>query len=207
MEELILIGRWQDDRSGRIQWSCGPRLSLPPDRSTRGLDECTLAEMPNGTLLLIMRASNGGSKDPEYRIPSYKWFSVSIDGGFTWSEPQPWGFSDGGTFFSPASMSQLLGHSNGRYYWLGNICNANAKGNSPRYPLVIGEVDTESLRLVRDSLFIIDTRQPDEPEGIQFSSFAAHEERVGGAILLYVPKIIPHDGTWMGDSYLYRLAV
>jgi hypothetical protein len=37
-------------------------------------------------------------------------------GGYTWSEPEPWTYPDGEPFFSPASMSELFTHSNGRIY-------------------------------------------------------------------------------------------
>jgi hypothetical protein len=205
LEELILIGRWQPD--GRIAWECGPRLALPPEKSTRGLDESTIAEMPDGRLLLVMRGSNGGRKDPEGKIPGHKWFAVSEDAGFTWSEPQPWGYTDGTLFHSPASMSQIVRHSNGRYYWFGNICKENPNGNLPRYPLVAEEVDPASLMLVRDSVFAVDTIQPGEPVNVQLSNFCVHEDRADGCFLLYIPRFMPKDGKWAGDTWLYRIEV
>jgi hypothetical protein len=59
-------------------------------------------------------------------------------------------------------MSQLLTHSSGRIFWIGNISSANCRGNHPRHPLVIGEVDPESLLLTRDSVVELDRVQPDE---------------------------------------------
>ena len=43
--------------------------------------------------------------------------------------------------------------------------------------LVIGRVDQESLRLMRESVTTIDTRGPDDPAGLQLSNFCVHEDR------------------------------
>jgi hypothetical protein len=205
LEEQILYGEWQPD--GRIAWTCGPRLSLPPERSTRGLDEMTLTEMPDGRILLVMRGSNGGRKDPQGQIPAYKWFSVSSDAGRTWADPQPWRYSDGTLFHSPASMSQIVRHSNGTYYWFGNITPHNPNGNLPRYPLVAAEIDPETLGLRRETVFAVATRQPGDPEGLQLSNFSVHEDRADGCFLLHVPWFMPGGRHYVGDSYLVRVEV
>lgn len=64
-------------------------MEADPAASTRGTIEPTLAEMPDGRILMVMRGSNGGSKDPEFKIPGYRWHSVSSDGGYHWTKPQP----------------------------------------------------------------------------------------------------------------------
>lgn len=204
LEELILFGRWQAD--GHMEWESGPRLALPPEKSTRGLDESALTEMPDGRLLLVMRGSNGGQNDPEGKIPGYKWFSVSPDAGLHWTEPQPWGYADGTLFHSPASMNQIVRHSSGKYYWFGNISPQNPNGNEPRYPLVAGEIDTVSGKLIRESLFEVDTLQPGEPVELQLSNFYVQEDRADGCLLLYIPRFIPR-GKWVGDTYVYRIEV
>ncbi len=155
---LMVIGRWTKDN--RLEWETGQPIEGDPARSTRGLIEPTLAELPDGRLLCVMRGSNGGSKDPDCRIPSYRWYSVSKDGGYHWSHAEPWTYDDGQPFYSPSSMSQLLKHSSGRYFWLGNISADNCRGNDPRYPLVIGQVDARSLRLIKQTLLVVDTKRP-----------------------------------------------
>jgi len=190
-----------------MDWECGPRIALPPELSTRGLDESTLAEMPDGRLLLVMRASNGGAKDPEFRVPGYKWYCTSSDGGWSWTAPRPWGYSDGILFHSPASMAQLVPHSSGRCYWIGNICPGNPRANHPRYPLVVGEVDPRAFGLRRETVFAIDTRGPADPESLQLSNFAAHEDRETGDLVMHMPRFMQVDGRWTGDTYEYRLAV
>jgi len=207
MEELILIGHWREDGSGHIDWECGPRLALAPEQSTRGLDESAMTLLPDGRLLLVMRASNGGANDPEFHVPGYKWYSISDDGGFTWSELQPWRYHDGEVFYSPASMCVIISHSNGHYYWVGNICPANPRANHPRFPLFCGQIDPRSGLLRRETLFVIENRQPGESELLQFSNFSVHEDRATGELIIEMPRFMPEGESWTGDTYMYRLEV
>ncbi len=188
---LMLIGSWQDD--GRLTWQVSEQIKADPARTVRGLYEPTLAEMPDGRILCVMRGSNGLGKDPQYELPSHKWYCVSDDGGFTWSKPEPWQYSNGESFHSPSSMSQLIPHSNGRYYWIGNTSPDNARGNAPRWPIVVGEVDAESMMLIEDTVITMDTRGPDDPEGLQLSNFHAFEDRETGDIVLPMQRWTPPD--------------
>src|SRR5204863_8584169 len=121
-------------------------------------------------ILMVMRGGNNGILDQ----PGVRWRSISRDDGRTWSASEPWNFSDGLTMFSPGACSQLLQHSSGAWYWLGNVCPENPKGSYPRYPLVIGRVDPATLGVVHESLFVVDTWQPDsDPEPVMLSSFRA----------------------------------
>lgn len=207
LEERILLGHWRGDGSGHLDWECGPRLALSPQQSTRGLDESAMTRLPDDRLLLVMRASNGGAHDQDFRIPSYKWFSISEDGGYSWSDPRPWTYDDGERFYSPASMSVIVRHSNGNYYWFGNICPENPRANHPRYPLVCVQIDPQSCLLRRETLFVVDTRKPGEPELLQYSNFNVHEDRVTGELIVCMPRFMPAGDSWTGDTYLYRIAV
>ncbi len=181
LQTLVLIGTWQQD--GHIEWDASEPGVGDPDRTARGLYEGTLAEMPDGRVLLVMRGSNAGNKDPDCRWPSHKWFSVSEDGGMHWTAPEPWQYSDGSSFYSPSSMSMLVKHSNGRTYWLGNISKQNPRANHPRWPLVIGEVDPATLGLIKHSVITIDTKQPDEDD-VNLSHWHAYEDRETGKIII-----------------------
>jgi hypothetical protein len=199
---LILIGRWIE--GGRLEWEISERIQADPTRTTRGVIEPTLAEMPDGRILCVMRGSNGGSKDREFALPSHKWFSISADGGRRWSEPRPWMYEDGTAFFSPSSMSQLLTHSSGRVFWLGNISPTNCRGNTPRWPLVIGEVDPKSLLLKKESVLVLDTKRDDE-EGINLSHWWAVEDRETGDIMVAGAR---HTiGYTAREPYLIRVGV
>jgi len=202
-EAAVLIGRWTED--ARVEWDLSHTVANDPARSTRGCVEPTLARMPDDRLLMVIRGSNGGAQDPECRIPGHKWYAMSCDGGFTWTEPEIWTYDDGEPFLSPSSCSQLLKHSSGNHYWIGNICAENPCANSPRYPLVMGQVDPESCLLVKDSLAIIDTRGPGESETLQLSNFLAYEDRETGFITMHMSRFVP-DG-WHGDAHLYQIEV
>jgi len=181
LDSRVLIGRWQDD--GRIEWDVSDPIQGNGDKTARGLYEPTLAELPGGEILCVMRGSNGGPRDPKHQWPSHKWACLSRDGGHTWSKPEPWTYADGEPFFSPASMSELLTHSNGRIYWIGNLSEANCQANHPRWPLVIGEVEPKTRGLIRDSVLIIDTKQPDEDD-VNLSHWTSFENRQTGDIVI-----------------------
>ena len=200
---LVLIGAWTKDN--RILWEISQRVEGDPKRTTRGLIEPTLAELPDGRILMVMRGSNGGSNDPHFELPSYQWRSVSDDGGRTWSKPEPCNYDSGNPFFSPSSMSQLLTHSSGRIFWIGNVSPTNCQGNTPRWPLVIGEVDTKTLGLIESSLLTIDSHQSDDPPELYLSHFRAIEDRETGEIILTVPRATT--GYKTSKWGIYRLKV
>jgi hypothetical protein len=185
---LVLIGTWTGDK--KLSWTTSQRVQADPRTSTRGMIEPTLAELEDGRILMVMRGSNGGKLDPEYTIPSYKWYSVSSDGGDSWTKPEPWCFEEGDRFFSPSSMSSLFKHSTGRVFWAGNISNAPIQGNLPRWPLVIAEVNTGNLRIIRSSLVTVDTRyESDLDKGrLDLSHFSMIEDRQTKEIILTYPR-------------------
>lgn len=185
---ILILGRWIE--GNRLEWQISQPIEADPARSTRGMIEPTVAELPDGRLLCVMRGSNGGSKDPQFRIPSYRWFSISADGGFTWTRPEPWSYDDGAPFFSPSAMSQLMKHSSGRLFWIGNISPQNCRGNNPRYPLVIGQVDTRTLRLIKNTILTIDTKQPEEL-GVNLSHWWGFEDRETRDILVVGARFSP----------------
>jgi len=175
-------------------------------RSSRGCLEPTIAQAPDGRLLMVMRGSNESIPDQ----PGVKWFSISHDEGRTWTPPEPWTYTDGETCYSPSSSSQLFQHSSGRLYWLGNVSPENPRGSYPRYPLVIGKVDPDSLLLIRESVYPIDTWQPEDgPLPVMLSSFYAHEDRRNGHILLHLSRVFRHtpDEYPTGEAFLYRLEI
>jgi hypothetical protein len=199
-EAAVLIGRWND--KNRLTWDISQRIVGDPARTTRGMIEPTIAELPNGRILMVLRGSNARGKNHD--LPSFKWRSVSSDGGRTWTTPEPWTYDDGETFYSPSSMSQLLTHSSGRVFWFGNITPENANGDSPRYPLVVGEVELKTLRLVKSSVLELDTRKPGEGR-VDLSHFRAREDRDSGQITLTVPRAL--DGYKSTTWTTYELKV
>lgn len=199
---ILILGRWRPDN--RITWKISRPIEADPARSTRGMIEPTVAEMSDGRLLCVMRGSNGGVKDETYQLPSYRWWSVSRDGGFHWTKPQPWTYDNGTAFFSPSSMSQLIHHSSGRVFWIGNISQANCRGNDPRYPLLIGEVHPTTLRLIESTLLVVDMKRADEP-GVNLSHWWGFEDRKTSEIVIAGAR---HSQTYKeATPALWRIAV
>ena len=202
-DAMIIIGKWRQDK--RIDWHATSFIEGDPAKSTRGMIEPSLAQLPDGRVICVMRGSNGGEKDPDNKIPSYRWYSVSADGGLRWSKPEPMKYDTGEMPFSPSSMSQLLSHSNGRTYWIGNISETICKGNLPRYPLYIAELNPNSLALVRSTLTLIDTIQPDDTEGLHLSHVLAYEDRETHEIVL--PMYRNNGKYTKSKPVIYRIGV
>ena len=199
---LIVAGTWLAD--GNIAWEQRALLQGDPAYTTRGLIEGTIGHLDNGRLLLVMRGSN----DADPALPGHKWYCISEDGGYTWSNLQPWTLRDKSTFYSPSSCSQLVEHSSGALLWIGNICPENPKGNLPRYPLVAGFVDTQSGLLDQNSLCLIDTKTDDDHESLQLSNFYAREDRENGDLIVHCSRLAHASPQgWQADAMMYRIGV
>ncbi len=196
----VLLGTWRGDD---VEWQMSDLVKGDPARSTRGMDEGTLAYLAGGRLLMVMRGSN--DRHPE--LPSYRWYSISSDGGHRWSIPQPWIYDDGANFFSPSSCSQLVRHPSGRLFWLANIVAGNPRGNRPRYPFVIGEVDGGTGMLRRSTIRTIDTLQAGEDPVLSLSNFFAREDRPTGGLAVHMTRLFAGSGPWTGDAFVYHVPV
>ena len=201
---IFLHGTWSDDLT-RIEWeSVGP-VTLDPEYSTRGLIEPTAAVLADGNrVVCLCRASN----DRDHSIRCCKWKTVSTDRGYTWSKPEPLRYRDGGELLSPSSIHRLIRHSNGNLYWLANVCEANPKGNHPRFPLVIAEVDESGVSVIRDTLTVIDTKQPGESDALQLSNFGVYEDRRTHDLVVALPRLFAHDHTssdWTAPLMRYTI--
>ncbi|MCX5662673.1 MAG: sialidase family protein [Planctomycetota bacterium] len=168
---LLVAGRW-DPALRDYHWTPGQRIEVPYELSFEGLQEPAVAELRDGRVLVIWRASVEG-----YAI-GRKYVSLSSDGGMTLEPLRPLGYDDGSLFYSPASIHHLARHSvTGKLYWFGNISRVPPRGNWPRYPLVVAEVDEERVALKRDTVIVIDDRAPDQSEYVEFSNFWLIENR------------------------------
>jgi hypothetical protein len=198
----VLVGDWPVDN--QLQWALSQPVTPDPQHTTRGFCEPTLAQVPDGRILMVLRGSN----DVRPELPGVKWYCIAQDGGYTWTAAQPWRYTNGERFYSPSSISRLFRHSNGKTYWLGNISPSNARGNSPRYPLVIGEVDEDSLLLRQETVLTIDDRQPEDHADVQLSNFSVYEDRVTGEIVMHCTRFLAQgQAVWNGDTYEYRLTL
>ena len=195
------VGRWDEGRQD-YNWKTSNAVFLPRRMSTRGLVELDISELINGHLLLVMRGSNTGL-DPQ-ECPGRKWFSVSEDGGLTWSPVADIRYDTGEQLYSPASISRTIRSSKtGKLYWAGNIPDVPPDGNSPRYPLQIVEIDEEEPSFRKSTVTVIDDRDPErDSEHVQLSNFSLLENRETQEMELYLTRLGERSGgadVWTAD--------
>jgi hypothetical protein len=209
MGSVVFLGQWNADRE-EYDWTAGARVEISPEQSARGLMEPEVAELTDGRLLIVWRGSTHGWDGSVAKLPGRKFFSVSDDGGKTLTTPAVWKYDDGSDFYSPSSIDRMIRHSvTGKLYWLGNICTTPPQGNSPRYPLVIAEVNEEQAALRKSTVTVIDDRQNGQGD-IQFSNFSLLEDRETHALELYLTTYgqEPDPADWAtADNYRYSLQI
>ncbi len=179
-----LIGTWNNAKND-VDWDVTDPIFLPPDQSKGGLSESGVIELKDkpGHLLMAIRGGNEG--DRTGKVPCWKWMTQSKDYGKTWSKLVPFTFSDGGRFWSPTSQAMFIRSSRtGKAYWIGNISRTRPRGGSPRYPLVIAELDEKKLGLKADTVTIIDDRGYGDGSDMQLSNFSFMEDTETGHILV-----------------------
>jgi sialidase-1 len=189
-----------------IAWSLGQPLNISANLSSRGLNENTLTELPDGRIAAVCRGDN--SQFPEK--PGYKWLSFSTDDGKSWFEPAPLPATDGDPFESGSNGSALFRSiKNGKLYWMGNLAlgGERAKGNWPRAPLVIVEVREEPFQLERDTVFAVDERTFNDSPRVQLSNFRFYQDRATGDVVVFLTRYGEQsEKEWMlADYYRYRV--
>lgn len=210
MGSVLFRGRWNPtDQS--YQWTPGARLEISPDRSARGLMEPEVAVLQDGRLLVVWRGSDTGWDGSQAKEPGRKWFSLSTNGGQTLSPPEPWRYRDGTPFYSASSIHRLHRHSvTGKLYWFGNLSVAPPRGNHPRYPLVIAEVDETSAMLRKETVSVIADRNAHHSPTVQFSNFSLLEDRETHAYELHLTTYgqEKNPADWAtADAYRYRVVL
>lgn len=198
---MCFMGQWNGKRDD-FDWITSQTITA--SRKVTGyLEEPWLAELQNGTLLLDMRGTNADIPD----VPGRHWYSLSKDGGRTWSPPADWRYDDGQQFYSPATMAKILRHSQtGKLYWFGNISRGPTSGNSPRYPLYVAEIDEAKPVLLRSTLTVIDDydHARHTPQ-VQFSNFFVFENRETHAFEIYLSPYGQYQNVYQASVYRYTL--
>ncbi|HDH07039.1 MAG TPA: exo-alpha-sialidase [Thermoproteales archaeon] len=180
-ESAVLIGEWS---RGVVKWELSEIITIDPNISCR-LCEPTVVELKDGRLSMVMRGDNGAFPEK----PGYKWYSVSEDGGYTWTKPKPLKYTNGKPIFSPSSCSLLFrSWKTGKIYWIANILDKNPVGNRPRYPLQIVEIDEEKLAVKKETMLVIDDRKRGDSPLVQFSNFRYYQDRVTGDLVILMAR-------------------
>jgi hypothetical protein len=205
LDELVtVIGEW--DRAGGLSWRLGNPLQIDPATSSRGLDENTLTELPDGRAAAVCRGDN--SMFPEK--PGYKWLTFTRDDGLNWSAPAPLPATGGPPIESGSNGSALFRSArNGRLYWLGNLAlrGERPKGNWPRSPLCLVEVQKEPFALKRETIFVVDERAGTDSPKVQLSNFRFYQDRETGDLVIFLTRYAERSASeWMlADYYRYRV--
>ena len=160
------------------------------DKSVRGLYEPTYGVINNNEIMMIMRNSNYRQSDT---ITGAKFYSISVDNGYTWSEPEMLLYDDGSIMYSSSCIPKVLNHSNGDIYYIGVINEENPKGNLPRYPLCIAKIEKETKRIIKKSVTIIDTKRKNHDleantsNVVDYSNHGIYEDKKTGDIVVLAP--------------------
>jgi hypothetical protein len=205
-EMMSVIGQW--DAQGGLSWRLGAPRQIAPEESSRGLDENAPIELTDGRIAAVCRGDN--SMFPNKA--GYKWLTFSRDDGRTWSPPVPLPATGGAPIESGSNGSALFRSAlNGRLYWLGNLAlhGERAKGNGPRSPLCLVEVQEEPFALKRETIFIVDERSAGDSPQVQFSNFRFYQDRQTGDLVIFLTRYGERSAQqWMlADYYRYRVAM
>lgn len=208
---LCFVGKW-DAAAKTYQWAVSQPIYVPRRVSGRGLQEPVIAELADGRLMLVMRGSNiVFPPDPKVTVENggHKWTSVSKDGGRTWSAVTDLRYDTGERFYSPGAFARLLRHSRtGKLYCFLNISPNPTHGNAPRYPLYIAEIDEAAAAIRKDTLTVIDDRDPDsDPEELQLSNFSVFENRETDEFELYLTRYDETPVPFMANAYKYMITL
>ncbi len=182
-------------------------MSVKRRVSTRGFAEPVAAELEGGRLIMELRGSNVYLDPVKY--PGRKWLSISEDRGRTWSPPADLRYDTGETFYAPATFAKFVrSGKTGKLYWVGNISRGPAEGNLPRYPLYIAEMDEDKAALKKNTLTIIDDREPGDTEQVQFSNFSLLDNRETGDLEIYLSRLGEKpDNTFSANAYKYTIVL
>jgi Neuraminidase (sialidase) len=203
---LVIMGEFQPD--GQLTLRPGQPVHTDLEKSCRGFDENTLVELSDRRIGMVLRGSN----EAYPQRTGYKWMAMSGDQGQTWSEPEPWRYTDGKFVESGANGSAIFRSiRTKKIYWIGNICEEGDKVNAnwPRSPLVIGEVDEPSFALKRETLLTIDRRGPGDSPYVQMSNFRYYQDRETGDVVVFLSRFGEQSmEQWKAtDYYRYRVAL
>ena len=205
-DALPLLGRW-NSAGTELEWEAGQVVPTDYNWTMNGMCENAVAQLPDGRVVMVSRSQWPGNESR----PSVKLFSVSDDQGRTWSRVEPLRYEDGQLVSSPASMPGLFySAKTDRLYFIGNILplelyhkkrytdeeaklldlaeNPPPALSGPRNVLQIAEMDTETLRVKRDTVTVIDKRARGEPPSMELSNFSSYEDRETGNIVLYIRR-------------------
>ena len=160
--------------------------------------------MADGRLIVVMRGSND-QKAATARLPLdflFPRWRLALDAARTLDVHLGRGFLFPQfvlSAFAPLERQALLAGK--------HLPRPTRDGNLPRRPFYVGEVDQDTGLLIRDSLILVDDRQPGDDEILMLSNFYAREDRETRQIALHMTRMFAFKDGWVGNAYLYRIDV
>jgi hypothetical protein len=204
MDEIVtVVGEWNKDV---LAFHLGQPLRIEPERSSRGLDENALAILRDGRIAAACRGDNSAFPDE----PGYKWLTFSTNQCESWSPPVPFPATGESPIESGANGSAFFRSiKNRKLYWMGNLAlrGERPKGNWPRSPLCIVEVQESPFALKRESIFAVDERTFNDSPRVQMSNFRFYQDRETGDVVIFLTRYGEQsEKEWMlADYYRYRV--
>jgi len=193
-----LFGKWRAD--GGLDWTMGGPLRLPLKYSCDGADEPCFDYLPDGRLFVALRARTYPHTGQE--LPGLHYYALSSDEARSWSEPKPLLYSDGSFAYSPACMViAFRSTKNGRFYLITNFADVPPVNCDPRTKLQIAELDTQTFRIKKESVTIIEQQDKaaGQPDTVRFSNFRCYEDRDTGDVALFMTPSLGDAGPGPGN--------
>jgi hypothetical protein len=184
-QTACLIGTWRNNQT--IDWEFSRYVFIDPPHSIYGADESSLAVLPDGRIIMTIRVQVDCQPG---NPPGRRYFATSSDLGKTWSTPDYFRYEDGGDVYNCGCLGHILrSGKNGRYYLITHILDQpSSNGQLPRNFLQIAEVNTKTLRVVRDSVTVIEGKvQPREKwDSCWYSNWVWYEDRETKNLVLFM---------------------
>ena len=202
---VFLRGTWNDDQT-ELSWEAGDIVQVPLSVSAYGACEPDVLHLGGQRLLTTLRVQ--GDEEMSDTLSS-RHFSVSEDGGRTWSDPQLLRYDDGSMVCVPASIATFETHpKTGKAYWFANILDHPVAGQLPRHPLAMAEMDTERFCLIKDTVTIIQDFPEGAPANRSYTNFGHYVDRITDEFVL-TPAETPKYNTrdFRADTVRYRINV
>ncbi len=184
-QSSCLIGAWRDNQA--IDWELGDYVFIERPDSIFGGDEPSVAVLADGRVIMTLRVQvdcRPGSP------PGWRYFVISSDQGRTWSKPDFFRYEDGGDVYNCGCLGHILrSKKNGRPYLITHILDQpSSNGQLPRDFLQIAEVNPKNLRVIRDSVTVIEgkAQPPEKWDNCWYSNWVWYEDRETKNLVLFM---------------------
>ena len=120
-------------------------------------------------------------------MPAVKLFSISENGGQSWTHPEPLCYDDGKYIYSPRAYHLAMrSRKNGSVYIAMNISDGPCFGCDPRTHLYLAEVDPKTLLVPRERLILVEAMHPEHHRLVRYSNFQMIEDRATGNPVIFM---------------------